>query len=40
MHRHNRRGSVIQKKIACPLVRRKSVSKPAGRVDFRLQRSN
>jgi LacI family transcriptional regulator len=31
MHRHSKRGSVIQKKIACPLVRRKSVAKPVVR---------
>jgi LacI family transcriptional regulator len=40
IRRHTKRGDVIQKKIDCPLVRRKSVAKPATRIDFRLQRSN
>ena len=33
MHRHSRRGEVIQKKIACPLVRRKSIAGPAVRME-------
>jgi LacI family transcriptional regulator len=39
MRRHSKRGEVIQKKIACPLVRRKSIAHPAARIDLRLQRS-
>ena len=37
MRRHSRRGVVVQKKIACPLVRRKSVARLAGRAALRLQ---
>lgn len=40
MRRHSKRGEVVQKKIDCPLVRRKSVSRPASRLDLRLQRSS
>jgi LacI family transcriptional regulator len=40
MRRHSKRGEVIQKKLDCPLVRRKSVAKPVTRLDLRLQRSN
>ena len=40
MRRHSKRGEIIQKKIDCPLVRRRSVTKPTARVDQRLRRSN
>lgn len=37
MRRHNRRGDVVQKKIACPLVRRKTIGRPQTRAALRLQ---
>jgi LacI family transcriptional regulator len=40
MRRHSKRGEVIQKKIDCPLVRRRSVARPAEQTGLRLQRSS
>jgi hypothetical protein len=39
MRRHSRRGEIVQKKIDCPLVRRKSIAKPRTRADLQLQKS-
>ncbi len=39
MRRHSRRGEIVQKKIDCPLVRRKSIAKPRTRADLQLHKS-
>ncbi len=37
MRRHSRRGEVVQKKVDCPLVRRKSIARPRTRAELHLQ---